>query len=440
MEKLFKQINQTIMAELNEGEHLGLGFGGERSNFTRINAAKVRQIGNVDEADLSFNFILNGRRTTGSVSLSGNLDEDLERSRRELQRLRSEVVQLPEDPYLVIPDSKEISHSEKQGELPDSESIPEVLLPAMGDVDLTGIWASGRVFQGSANSAGGYHWFASDSFSLDYSLITPSEKMVKATFAGTNWDQKAYESFLAESIAKLELMSLPPKKIEPGSYRTYIASAGMADILSMFSWGGVSEAAIRQSESCLGKMRNEGAKLSDLFTLSEDFTTGFAPRFNGNGEVAPEKTILIDAGELKNTLVSTRSAKEYGVESNFATEGESLRAPSMAAGKLSENDILEELGTGVYLSNLHYLNWSDMIGGRITGMTRYACFWVEDGKIVAPIENMRFDDSIYSFLGENLEAVTEKQHINPDVGTYDGRELNAIVCPGVLLRSFSLTL
>jgi hypothetical protein len=53
---------------------------------------------------------------------------------------------------------------------------------------------------------------------------------------------------------------------------------------------------------------------------------------------------------------------------------------------------------------------------------------------------MRFDDSIYSFLGENLEAVTEKLHINPDVGTYDGREVSAIVCPGILLKSFSLTL
>ncbi len=440
MEKLFKQINQTIMAELQDGECLGLNFGGEQSAFTRINAAKVRQIGNVDEADLGFNLIFDGRRSTGSISLSGDLEADMDRARGELERLRAEIVQLPEDPYLVMPESKATSHSEKQGKIPDADAIPGLLLPAMGKVDLTGIWAAGRIFQGSANSSGGYHWFASDSFSLDYSLITPSEKMVKATYAGTEWDQDAYEAFLADSITKLELMSLAPKKIEPGDYRTFIASAGVSDILSMFSWGGVSEAAIRQSESCLGKMRNEQVKLSKLFTFSEDYSSGFAPRFNGNGEVAPENTVLVTAGELTNTLVSTRTAKEYGVESNFASEGESMRAPAMAAGSLDEADILETLGTGVYLSNLHYLNWSDMIGGRITGMTRYACFWVEDGKIVAPIENMRFDDSIYSFLGNGLEAVTKKLQINPDVGTYEGRELSAIVCPGILLKSFSLTL
>ncbi len=40
--------------------------------------------------------------------------------------------------------------------------------------------------------------------------------------------------------------------------------------------------------------------------------------------------------------------------------------------------------------------------GEITGMTRYACFWVEKGEIVAPIENLRFDDYLYRFLGEGL--------------------------------------
>lgn len=440
MEQLFKEIKDKLLAELKEDEHLSLSYGGENSTFMRINAAKIRQIGNVDESDLGFNYITNGRRSTGSISLSGDVKEDLKRAKAELERLRLETVQLPEDPYLVLPDSPATSMEKKTANLKPSDELPVTLLPAMGAADLTGIWASGRMYRGSANSAGGYHWFASDSFSLDYSLITPEEKMVKATFAGTDWDQAGYDAFVADSINKLELMQRPSKKIKPGKYRTYIASAGVSDILNMFSWGGISEAAIRQGESALGKMRNEGAKLSPHFSLSEDFRSGLAPRFNGNGEVAPENTLLIDQGVLKQTLVSSRTAKEYGVESNFASEGEELRACVMATGALQEENILSTLGTGVYLSNLHYLNWSDRIGGRITGMTRYACFWVEDGEIIAPIENMRFDDSIYSFFGDQLEAVTDKALVNPEVGTYDGRELSATICPGILLKSFALTL
>jgi len=440
MEKLFKQLTQAILADLKTGEHLGLSFGGESSTFARISQAKIRQIGHVDEAELGFNFIAGDRRSTGSITLAGDLQEDIVRSLREVKRLRVEAAQLPEDPYLVIPDSTETSSHDAHGTLPAAESLPDLLLPPMGQVDLTGIWSSGRIMQGSATSAGGYHWFGSDTFSLDYSLITPAEKMVKATFAGTDWNQQQYENYLADSIKKLELMSRTPKKIAPGNYRTFIASAGVADILSMFSWGGVSEAAIRQSESSLGKMRNEGLRLSPLFNLTEDFSGGLVPRFNGNGEVAPEQIELIKAGKLANTLISSRTAKEYSLSSNYATEGEALRAPVMGIGDLAESDVLAALGTGVYLSNLHYLNWSDMIGGRITGMTRYACFWVEEGAIVAPIENMRFDDSIYNFLGENLAAVTDTALLNPDVGTYDGRELSATLCPGILLKSFALTL
>ena len=61
---------------------------------------------------------------------------------------------------------------------------------------------------------------------------------------------------------------------------------------------------------------------------------------------------------------------------------------------------------------------------------------VENGEILAPIENMRFDDSIYNFFGDNLESVSDKSHYHPTVQTYEGRELGGVTCPGILLKSF----
>ena len=69
-------------------------------------------------------------------------------------------------------------------------------------------------------------------------------------------------------------------------------------------------------------------------------------------------------------------------------------------------------------------------------MTRYACFWVEDGEIVSPIEDMRFDDTVYNFFGKNLESVTDKSRLNPNVGSYGGRNLGGVYCPGIILKSF----
>ena len=73
-------------------------------------------------------------------------------------------------------------------------------------------------------------------------------------------------------------------------------------------------------------------------------------------------------------------------------------------------------------------------------MTRYACFWVENGEIVAPIENLRFDDSLYQFWGENLVALTNVQEFIPDVGTYEHRSLGGTWVPGMIVDNFTYTL
>ena len=92
--------------------------------------------------------------------------------------------------------------------------------------------------------------------------------------------------------------------------------------------------------------------------------------------------------------------------------------PYRAAGALPDAEILKQLGTGLYISNLWYLNYSDQPGARMTGMTRFATFWVENGEIQAPVSTMRFDDSAYSLLGSQLEALTEERELMLSASTY----------------------
>ena len=439
MQENFKRLSDNLFQLLSNQETLMLSLSAENSHFCRLNQSKVRQIGEVQDMQLSLSIINNNRICHGSITLTNNFDTDLEKSSQELNRLKSEVKQLPEDPYLVMPSKADSIIDINKGQLLKPKDVVESITPIISSVDLAGIWASGNIYRGCSNSLGLFHWFETDTFSLDFSLITKSERMVKGTFAGNEWNQKDYESYMHNSIEKLELLKRDSVKIDPGDYRTYIAPAGVSDILDMFSWNCIGEASIRQGQSALIKLR-ENKKLSNCFSLEEDFSSGFVPRFNSMGEIAPEVLNIIDNGILRNTLISSRTAKEYNLNSNFASDGEYLRSPKMNSGDLEENNILNQLGTGLYLSNLHYLNWSDNLGGRITGMTRYACFWVENGEFVAPIENMRFDDSIYNFFGENLEAVSQNLEYIPSVGSYEQRSIGGSMCPGILLDSFKLTL
>jgi predicted Zn-dependent protease len=76
----------------------------------------------------------------------------------------------------------------------------------------------------------------------------------------------------------------------------------------------------------------------------------------------------------------------------------------------------------------------------MTGMTRFACFWVEHGRIVAPIGVMRFDDSLLRMFGEGLVALTQDAQLVPDSSTYGERALRSITAPGALVDGFRFTL
>ncbi len=177
-----------------------------------------------------------------------------------------------------------------------------------------------------------------------------------------------------------------------------------------------------------------------LLKLHRAGAIGLTPRFNDLGEVSETVLPLITAGQVATLLVSARTSKEFGLASNGASVSEGPRALDVAPGTLDGTDILRELGTGLYLSNLHYLNWSDPVSARVTGMTRYACFWVENGEIVGPIKDMRWDESLYEALGSKLIALTQHTSIVPAVDTYFQRALGGSRTPGALIDNFTFTL
>jgi len=150
--------------------------------------------------------------------------------------------------------------------------------------------------------------------------------------------------------------------------------------------------------------------------------------------------ILIDAGTFRNCLVSPRSAKEYGVPTNGASNGETPQSFDMAAGDIPRQDVLQCLDTGVYINNVWYLNYSDRSACRMTGMTRFATFWVEHGVIQAPLNVMRFDASMYHMLGEHLLGLTRARELILNTSTYHQRSTRSSRVPGALVDDFNFTL
>ncbi|MDB5038646.1 MAG: hypothetical protein JWQ35_2174 [Bacteriovoracaceae bacterium] len=440
----FDELKNVALNSLKSHEYLFLSLDGESSQFMRVNAGKVRQTGLVDDAQLSFAFVSdqNGglRKISRTISLSGDAITDASRIQKSIDEARSESRYLPVDPFAVLPKNYPASITEKKGNLLSPFETANSLLSSLQNIDLVGLYASGTLVRAFANSAGLTHWFKTDSFLFDYSLFTKEQRALKGVLGGQTWNEQDYQNKIKEEGERLSFLENKPKKLTAGEYRVYLAPHAVADLISMLSWGGVSEAAIQQGDSPFRKIRSGEKKFSPLFNLTENFSEGTIPRWNEEGALAPEVLEIVSEGLLKNSLVNSRSEKEYKVKSNAANGGEGLRSPFVSPGKILESEISKELGTGVYISNLHYLNWSDQPQGRITGMTRYACFWVENGQLQGPIENMRFDETIFRLFGSELLGLTTKAFWIPEVGTYGMRSLGGSSLPGILVSRMKFTL
>jgi predicted Zn-dependent protease len=208
--------------------------------------------------------------------------------------------------------------------------------------------------------------------------------------------------------------------------------------MELLSWGGFGLKSHRTAQTPLLAMVREGATLNQAVTVTEHHAAGLTPRFTRAGFIKPDRVGLITEGAYRECLANRRSAREYGVEVNCGIEHP--QSLEIGAGQLPRSDVLTALDTGLYISNLWYCNFSDRNHCRITGMTRFACLWVERGRLVAPVNVMRFDESLYHILGDRLEALTEDRVHLLDTGSYEWRSSASARLPGVLVNDFTFTL
>ena len=438
MKAQFFDLAGRLCEGLHDGEVLLCNLSAERSDFVRFNQSRVRQAGTVTQRFASLRLLRERRQAAATVTLAGD-DGDLALARSALVQLRSVLGQLPEDPWLAIAEVPRSVSAERRGALAAPEAVAQHVISAARAHDLVGFYAGGTIYRGFANSLGQRNWHEFDSFDLDWSLYLQADKAVKASYAGFEWNSAAFDAKLHGAAEQLALLAIRARTIEPGEYRAYLAPKALEELMGLLCWGGFSAKARQTGQTPLLRMAH-GELLSAKVTLAENVADGVAPAFQAEGFVKPPRVMLIAQGKLGEPLTSPRSAREYGVQTNAANAREAPESLDMAAGGLASEDVLGALDTGLYVSNFWYLNFSDRPAGRITGMTRFATFWVEDGEIVAPVNAMRFDDTIYRMLGENLIDLTRERDLLLDTSTYEERSTGSSRLPGALVSALRFTL
>jgi len=439
VEAHFLEVAKALDGAIGAGERYIAALDAEASDFVRLNRGKVRQAGRVEQRYLRLRLVHGARHAEHVMTLAGDAALDSRRAVEALTSLRSALPELADDPHLLLPSEAVSTRSVRGGVLPRSGEVIERVIDASKGDDLVGFFASGPVYRGLATSEGQRNWHAVSTFNLDWSLYFKADKAVKSMYAGFDWSDEDFASRMANAREQLALIARPPKSLTPGSYRTWLAPSAMEEVASLLRWGAFSGRGLATKQSPLTRMQ-AGERLDPRVTIFEDFAGGVAPGFQGEGFTRPPRVALIERGELAGTLVSPRTAREFGIAANGANAFESPEALAMEGGTLNEHDALSALDTGLFVGNLWYMNYSDRAACRMTGMTRFATFWVEGGRVVAPVNVMRFDDSLYRLLGAHLVDLSDTPELMLSSESYGSRHLNSVRLPGALVSEMAFTL
>lgn len=440
MRNYFYKLSDHAMTLIGGSDFLYLNLSGEESDFVRLNHAKIRQNGHVSQYYCLVTLVSNKRQASGYITLTRDPDNDKKLVENTISNIKKTIAQIDEDPYILYSTNVRSTEIIEKNMLPHSrQTISEIIKSANG-LDLVGIFSSGEIVTGFTNSIGQKNWFEKPSFNFNWSVYHTTDKAVKAGYAGYIWDSQKFLKKMEKVKTELEIMKREAVTIKPGKYRVYLAPAALDDFMATLGWGGFGMKSQKTKNSPLVKLVENEVSLNPLITLTENSLDGSSPNFNSMGFIKPDKVVLIEKGKHKGSLISPRSSKEFGVEQNGANSFEEPVSLEMSEGNISSQHILKELVTGIYLNNVHYLNYSERTSCKMTGMSRFAAMYVKNGEITAPINVMRFDESIFKMLGENFAGATKERERLMSTSTYGERATDSTLLPGIIVNDFSFTL
>jgi len=127
-----------------------------------------------------------------------------------------------------------------------------------------------------------------------------------------------------------------------------------------------------------------------------------------------QKNTIIEDGVLKTYLHNTSTAKKHGVET---TANAGLISPEptnmvLGEGDHSFDEMMEELGNGLYVTNNWYTRFQNYSTGDFSTIPRDGIFLVEKGEIKEAIREIRISDNMQRLLMNVTAIGKDPKHIH----------------------------
>lgn len=196
--------------------------------------------------------------------------------------------------------------------------------------------------------------------------------------------------------------------VEPGEYEVILEPHAAAVLVGFLGRLAFSARAYQEGRSPLcGRL---GERLvSESINLWDDGLdpAGLPLPFDFEG-VPKRRVELFSGGVAKGIVYDSLTAGKDGRESTgHATPagwGPMPQNVFLGTGDATVEDMIASTRRGLWITRFHYTNPVHPVKTIITGMTRDGTFLVENGRVVGPVKNLRFTQSILGAL-DTVEAI-----------------------------------
>ncbi len=289
-----------------------------------------------------------------------------------------------------------------------------------------------------ANSAGLFSYFHYADASFILTCRTPDQ--TGSGWAGTTGvkdmadiDAEALTLVAADKAVK----SAKPRALEPGNYTVILEPRPAARYLSLMLQSFNARAAEEGRSFLSGKERGQtrlGEKVfGDNFTLRSAIGNPVLRQSPvGEGGLVAQSVPWVEKGVVKNLYYDRYWAAQQKKAPTGTSPNMSL---VMEGGTATIDEMITSTKRGLLVSFFWYIRPVDQMTLLNTGMTRDGLFLIENGEIVGPVQNFRWNESpAVSFnnitkLGRPVPMHTGEAYDNP--GT-------ALV-PPMMLEDFTMT-
>lgn len=336
---------------------------------------------------------------------------------------------------------------------PDDDPLDEPAARAARLVDLFGAarlrgatlhgsWGCSRTARAAANGRGVRAAERTASSELVLIAVDAAGPSGHAAAAARTPSKIAADALAAEALDRARLgAATAPVELPPGRYDVLLDPAAVGGILEWLSYIGFSSRAFEEGSSFLvGKL---GERVTgERFTLVDDPTdpSGLPTAFDGEG-VPSRRQPLVEAGIGRSVALDVVTAARIG----GTPTGQALGARSgegavpthlfVPAGDDDATALLEGLDEGIWIGRFHYLNgFLDPSRALMTGMTRDGAFLVRGGRVVAPVVDLRFTESILEAFSR-IDGIGRERRCVP--ASWGGGASATV--PALRIRGFEFT-